>query len=110
MDHSNYFSYLAPSTPDDVQEFVFDALKRLPDEWQGYEVSFSQYGLAQMLVDLGHGRLENDGSIIVKAERYVVHFYRELPFIGIAVYRGVTHYAVIIPGGIAIEHRILRIK
>lgn len=110
MKHTDYFCYLEPSTPDDVRAYVMDALRNLPQEWQGYEVSFSQYGLAKMLVDLGHARMENDGTIIVKAERYVVYFYREIPFIGIAVYRGVTHHAVIIPAGIAIEHRILQIK
>ena len=110
MEHKDYFRYLEPTTTDDAREYVFSTLRTLPQDWQGYDITFSQYGLAKMLIDLGHARMENNGDIIVKAERYVIHFFKETPYIGIAVYRGVTHYAVIIPGGIAIEHRILNIK
>lgn len=113
MKHTDYFRYLEPSTPDDVHAYVMDALRNLPAEWQGYDVTFSQYGLAKMLVDLGHARLAQNGTIVVKTTAgHTVYFTLACPFIGLATTSVHTapQYAVIVPRGIAIDSKVYEIK
>lgn len=113
MKHSDYFRYLEPSTPDDVRTYVMEALRNLPEEWQGYDVTFSQYGLAKMLVDLGHGCMIEDGTIVVKTTAgHRIYFTLACPFIGLATTaeRKAPHYAVIVPAGIAIDNTVYNIK
>lgn len=113
MKHNDYFRFLEPSTPDDVRAYVMDALRNLPAEWQGYDVSFSQYGLAKMLVDLGHGRMIEDGTVVVKTTAgHRVYFTLATPFIGLATtaQHKTPHYAVIVPAGIAIDNMVFEIK
>lgn len=113
MKHNDYFRFLEPSTPDDVRAYVMDALRNLPGEWQGYDVTFSQYGLAKMLVDLGHGCMIDDGTIVVKTTAgHRVYFTLATPFIGLATTpeHKAPHYAVIVPAGIAIDNNVFEIK
>lgn len=113
MKHNDYFRFLEPSTPDDVRAYVMDALRNLPAEWQGYDVSFSQYGLAKMLVDLGHGCMIEDGTVVVKTTAgHRVYFTLATPFIGLATttQHKPPHYAVIVPAGIAIDNMVFEIK
>ena len=113
MKHNDYFRFLEPSTPDDVRAYVMDALRNLPAEWQGYDVSFSQYGLAKMLVDLGHGCMIEDGTVVVKTTAgHRVYFTLATPFIGLATtaQHKAPHYAVIVPAGIAIDNMVFEIK
>lgn len=113
MKHNDYFRFLEPSTPDDVRAYVMDALRNLPAEWQGYDVSFSQYGLAKMLVDLGHARMNETGTIAVQTTAgHRVIFAKELPFIGLITTgtSTISEYAVIVPAGILIGNTVYRIK
>lgn len=113
MKHTNYFRCLEPSTPDDVRTYVMDALHNIPEEWQGYDVTFSQYGLAKMLIDLGHARLGDDGTIVVQTTAgHKVYFTEWCPFIGLTTtdLHATTHYAVIVPAGIAIDNTVYKIK
>lgn len=113
MRHTDYFRFLEPSTPDDVREFVMYALDNMPEDWQGYDVTFSQYGLAKMLVDLGHGRMIEDGTVVVKTTAgHRVYFTLATPFIGLATTaeHKAPHYAVIVPAGIAIDNMVYEIK
>lgn len=113
MKHNDYFRFLEPSTPDDVRVYVMDALRSLPAGWQGYDVTFSQYGLAKMLVDLGHGCMIEDGTVVVKTTAgHRVYFTLATPFIGLATTaeHKVPHYAVIVPAGIAIDNMVFEIK
>lgn len=113
MKHNDYFRYLEASTPDDVRAYVMDALRNLPAEWLGYDVTFSQYGLAKMLVDLGHGCMIEDGTVVVKTTaEHRVYFTPAIPFIGLATTaeHKVPHYAVIVPAGIAIDNMVFEIK
>lgn len=113
MKHIDYFTCIEPSTSDDVREYVFSALRMLPEYWQGYDVTFSQYGLAKMLIDLGHARLAEDGTIVVQTTAgHTVYFTRSCPFIGLATTGAlaVPRYAVIVPAGIAIDNNVFEIK
>lgn len=113
MKHNDYFTSIDPSTTNDARDYVFSALRLLPDDWQGYEVTFSQYGLAKMLIDLGHARLSENGTIVVQTTvGHTVYFTRACPFIGLAttsVYVA-PRYAVIVPSGIAIDNAVYEIK
>lgn len=113
MKHTNYFRFLESSTPDDIRAYVMDALHNIPEEWQGYDVTFSQYGLAKMLVDLGHGRLSQDGTIVVKTiAGHTVHFTPACPFIGLSTVseHSAVHYAIIVPEGIAIDNAVYSVR
>lgn len=113
MKHTDYFRFLEPSTPDDVRTYVMDALHNMPEDWQGYDVTFSQYGLAQMLVDLGHARIGNNGSIFLKTTAgHTVFFPKDYPHLGFSKIEGtkLLHYAVIVPEGIIIDGRLYGIK
>ena len=113
MKHNDYFASIDPSTSDDAREYVFSALRMIPEEWQGYDVTFSQYGLAKMLIDLGHARMAEDGSIVVKTTQgHTVYFTRTCPFIGLAATstQAAPHYGVIVPAGIAIDNTVYAIK
>ena len=113
MEHKDYFVGITPSTTDDAREYVFSALRMIPDEWQGYDVTFSQYGLAKMLIDLGHARLVEDGTIVVQTTAgHRVYFTEWCPFIGLTTtdLHATPHYAVIVPAGIAIDNTVYKIK
>lgn len=113
MKHNDYFASIEPSTSDDARDYVFSALRMLPEEWQGYDVTFSQYGLAKMLIDLGHARLAEDGTIVVQTTAgHRVYFNKRCPFIGLTTTSQHTtpHYAVIVPAGIAIDNTVYTIK
>lgn len=113
MKHNDYFVSIEPSTSDDAREYVFSALRMIPEEWQGYEVTFSQYGLAKMLVDLGHARLEGDGTIIIQTTAgHRVIFAKWCPVIGIVAttLHTIPRYAVIVPTGIVIDNTVYEIK
>lgn len=113
MKHNDYFTCIDHSTTNDARDYVFSALRMLPDEWQGYDVTFSQYGLAKMLVDLGHGCMIDDGAIVVKTTAgHRVYFTLATPFIGLATtaQHKAPHYAVIVPSGIAIDNMVFEIK
>lgn len=113
MKHNDYFVSIDPSTSGDARDYVFSALRMLPEEWQGYDVTFSQYGLAKMLIDLGHARLAEDGTIVVQTTAgHLVYFTRSCPFIGLATTGAlaVPRYAVIVPAGIAIDNMVFEIK
>lgn len=113
MDHKDYFVGITPSTTDDAREYVFSALRMIPEEWQGYDVTFSQYGLAKMLIDLGHARLAEDGTIVVQTTAgHTIYFTRTCPFIGLATTGSlaVPRYAVIVPVGIVIDNAVFEIK
>lgn len=113
MKHNDYFTSIDPSTTNDARDYVFSALRLLPDDWQGYEVTFSQYGLAKMLIDLGHARLLEDGTIVVQTTTgHRVYFTRAYPFIGLATTGAhtVPHYAMIVPAGIVIDNTVYNIK
>lgn len=113
MKHTDYFKSLEPSTPDEVRTYVMDALNSIPQEWQGYDVTFSQYGLAKMLIDLGHARLSNCGTIVVQTTAgHTVFFVKASPFIGIAKTSedSAPYYAMIVPAGIVIANTVYNIK
>lgn len=113
MRHDDYFCFLEVSTPDDVRTYVMDALRNLPEEWQGYEVSFSQYGLAKMLIDLGHARLSTCGTVVVQTTAgHTVFFTKAFPYIGFSKTseESVPHYAMIVPAGIVIDNTVYNIK
>lgn len=113
MKHNDYFRFLEPSTPDDVRVYVRDALRNLPAEWQGYDVTFSQYGLAKMLIDLGHARLSTCGTVVVQTTAgHTVFFTKAFPYIGFSKTseESVPHYAMIVPAGILIGNTVYRIK
>lgn len=113
MKHNYYFTCIEPSTSDDAREYVFSALRMLPEDWQGYDVTFSQYGLAKMLVDLGHARLAEDGTIVVQTTAgHRVYFTEWCPFIGLTTtdLHTAPHYAVIVPAGIAMDNTVYNIK
>lgn len=113
MTHQEYFTSIDPSTTNDARDYVYSALRSLPEEWQGYRVAFSQYGLAQMLVDLGHARIGNNGSIFLKTTAgHTVFFPKDYPHLGFSKIEGtkLLHYAVIVPEGIIIDGRLYGIK
>lgn len=113
MKHNDYFTCIDPNTTEDAREYVFSALRLIPDDWQGYDVTFSQYGLAKMLIDLGHARLAEDGTIVVQSTAgHTVYFTRVYPYIGLAKTSAnvIPHYAVIVPAGILIGNTVYRIK
>ena len=113
MEHKDYFVGITPSTTDDARDYVFSALRMLPEEWQGYDVTFSQYGLAKMLVDLGHARIENNGSIFLKTTTgHTVFFPKDYPYLGFSKMEGtkLVHYAMIVPEGIIINGMRFDIK
>lgn len=113
MKHTDYFTSISPSTSEDAREYVFSALRLIPEDWQGYDVTFSQYGFAKMLVDLGHARMKETGTIIVRtAAGHRVIFAKELPFIGLITTgtSTISEYAVIVPAGILIGNTVYRIK
>ena len=113
MKHNDYFTFIEPTTSDDARDYVHSALRLLPEEWQGYRVAFSQYGLAQMLVDLGHARIENNGSIFLKTTAgHTVFFPKDYPHLGFSKMEGskLVHYAVIVPEGIIINGMRFDIK
>ena len=113
MEHKDYFVGITPSTTDDARDYVYSALRLLPEEWQGYGVAFSQYVLAQMLVDLGHARIGNNDSIFLKTTAgHTVFFPKDYPHLGFSKIEGtkLLHYAVIVPEGIIIDGRLYGIK
>ena len=113
MDHRDYFRYVEASTPDDVHAYVMDALRNLLEEWQGYDVSFSQYGLAKMLIDLGHARLSTCGTVVAQTTAgHTVFFTKAFPYIGFSKTseESVPHYAMIVPAGIVIDNTVYNIK
>lgn len=113
MKHNDYFRHLEASTPDDVRTYVMDALNNIPQEWQGYDVTFSQYGLAKMLIDLGHARMSNRGTIVVQTKAgHTVFFVKAFPYIGISITSedSEPRYAMIVPAGIAIDITVFEIK
>lgn len=113
MTHKDYFAGISPTTTEDARDYVFNALRLLPDDWQGYDVTFSQYGLAKMLIDLGHARLADDGTVVVQTiAGHTVYFASSYPFIGLTKTSeyGVPHYAVIVPAGIVIDNIVYGIK
>lgn len=113
MEHKDYFVGITPSTTDDAREYVFSALRMIPEEWQGYDVTFSQYGLAKMLVDLGHARLAEDGTVVVQTTAgHTVYFTRAYPFVGLSKTsaHAIPHYAMIGPAGILIDNAVFEIK
>ena len=113
MTHKDYFTCIEPSTSDDARDYVFSALRLIPDDWQGYDVTFSQYGLAKMLIDLGHARMADDGTVVVQTTAgHTVYFTRTCPFIGLTktTAYAVPHYAVIVPAGLVIDNTVFEIK
>lgn len=113
MKHEDYFVGITPSTTDDARDYVFNALRLIPEDWQGYDVTFSQYGLAKMLIDLGHARLTEDGTIVAQTTvGHTVYFTTACPFIGLATtsVNVALRYAVIVPSGIAIDNIVYKIK
>lgn len=113
MKHDDYFRDLEANTPNDVRTYVMDALHNLPQDWQGYDVTFSQYGLAKMLIDLGHARLSTCGTVVVQTTAgHTVFFTKAFPFIGFTKTReeSVSHYAMIVPAGIVIDNTVYNIK